>query len=61
MTIILYDGKIPVMTDLTKTELLEMLLKLLHADRDLKFLLSLSEEDLTTLLAILRERIENMK
>jgi hypothetical protein len=49
------------MNDLTKTELLEMLLKLLHSDRDLKFLLSLSEEDLTTLLVVLRERIENMK
>jgi hypothetical protein len=49
------------MNDLTKTELLEKLLKLLHAERDLKFLLSLSEEDLTTLLIVLRERIENMK
>ena len=48
------------MNDPTKTKLLEMLLKLLHTDRDLKFLLSLSEEDLTTLLVIVRERIENM-
>ena len=49
------------MNDLTKTELLEKLLKLLHTDRDLKFLLSHSEEDLTTLLVTVRERIENMK
>jgi len=48
------------MNDLTKTELLEMFLKLLHTDRDLKFLLLLSEEDLTTLLVTARERIENM-
>jgi hypothetical protein len=49
------------MSDLTKTELLEMLLKLLQADRDLNFLLSLEEGDLTTLLISLRERIENIK
>jgi len=49
------------MNDLTKIELLEILLKLLHTDRDLKFLLSLSAEDLTTLLVVLREKIENMK
>ncbi|HUU41236.1 MAG TPA: hypothetical protein VMW42_09855 [Desulfatiglandales bacterium] len=48
------------MNDPTKTELLKKLLKLLHTDRDLKFLLSLSEEDLTTLLVTARERIENM-
>ena len=46
--------------NLTKTELLE-LLELLHTDRDLKLLLLLPEEDLTTLLVVLRERIENMK
>ena len=49
------------MTDLTKTELLEKLLKLLQTDRDLNFLLSMGEDDLTTLLVALRERIENMK
>ena len=48
------------MNDPTKIELLEKLLKVLHTDRDLKFLLSLSEEDLTTLLVTVRERIENM-
>ena len=32
------------MSDLKKTELLEKLLKVLHTNRDLKFLLSLSEE-----------------
>jgi hypothetical protein len=48
------------MNDLKKTELLEKLLKVLHTNRDLKFLLSLSEEDLTTLLVTVRERIENM-
>ena len=49
------------MSDLTKTELLEKLLKLLQTDRDLNFLLSMAEDDLTTLLVALRERIENMK
>ena len=49
------------MGDLTKTELLELLLKLLKTDRDLSFLLSLDEKDLTTLLVALRERIEHMK
>ena len=49
------------MSDLTKTELLEKLLKLLQTDRDLNFLLSMREDDLTTLLVALRERIENMK
>ena len=49
------------MNDLTKKELLEKLLKLLQTDRDLNFLLSLDEKDLTTLLVVLRERIENMK
>ena len=49
------------MNDLTKSEILEKLLKLLQTDRDMSFLLSLSEEDLTALLVVLRERIENMK
>ena len=49
------------MSDLTKTELLEKLLKLLQTDRDLNFLLSLENDDLTTLLIALRERIENTK
>ena len=49
------------MNDLTKTELLEKLLKLVQTDRDLNFLLSLEEKDLTTLLIALRERIENQK
>ena len=49
------------MKDMTKTELLEKLLKVLQTDRDMKFLLSLDEDDLTTLLIALRERIENWK
>jgi hypothetical protein len=49
------------MGDLTKKELLEMLLKLLETNRDMNFLLSLEEKDLTTLLIALRERIEHMK
>ena len=49
------------MSDLTKDELLGKILKLLQSDRDLNFLLSLKEDDLTTLLIALRERIENMK
>jgi hypothetical protein len=49
------------MGDLTKQELMEKLLKLLQTDRDMNFLLSLDEEDLKTLLVVLRERMENMK
>jgi hypothetical protein len=49
------------MNDLTKTELLERLLKLLETDRDMNFLLSLDGKDLTTLLVALRERVENKK
>jgi len=49
------------MCDLTKPELLEMLLKLMQTDRDMDFLLSLDEKDLTMLLVVLRERIEHMK
>lgn len=49
------------MNDLTKNEILEKLLKLMQTGRDMNFLLSLSENDLTTLLVVLRERIENKK
>ena len=42
------------MGDLTKSKLLELLLKLLKTDRDMNFLLSLEEKDLTTLLVALR-------
>jgi hypothetical protein len=49
------------MSDLTKPELMEKILKLVQTDRDLSFLLSLTEKDLTTLLVALRERIENRK
>jgi hypothetical protein len=49
------------MNDLTKTEFLEKLLKLMQTDRDMNFLLSLNENDLKTLLVVLRERIENKK
>lgn len=47
------------MADLTKADLLGLLLKLLQTGRDMNFLLSLDEKDLTTLLVALRERIEN--
>ena len=47
------------MNELTKKELLEKLMKLVQTDRDLNFLLTLDEKDLTTLLVALRERIEN--
>ena len=47
------------MNDLTKTEILEKLLKLIQTDRNMNFLLSLDENDLKTLLVVLRERIEN--
>ena len=49
------------MNDLTKAELLEKILKLLKTDRDLNLLLSLNEDDLTTLLIALRVRSENIK
>jgi len=49
------------MGDLTKNDLLEMLRKILQTDRDMNFLLSLDDKDLTTLLVVVRERIENMK
>ena len=49
------------MAELTKLELMEKILKLVQTDRDLNFLLSLEEKDLTTLLIALRERIENQK
>jgi hypothetical protein len=49
------------MGDLTKNELLEMILKIMQSNRDLSFLQSLDEKDLTTLLIALRERIEHMK
>jgi hypothetical protein len=43
------------MNDPTKIELLEKLLKVLPTDRGMKFLLSLSDEDLKTLLVTVRE------
>lgn len=46
------------MSEMTKNELLEKLLKLLQADRDMTFLHSLEKKDLTTLLVVIRERIE---
>jgi hypothetical protein len=49
------------MSDLTKPKLMEKILKLVQTDRDLSFLLSLEEKDLTELLIALRERIENKK
>jgi len=49
------------MGGLTKIEIMEKLLKLLQTDRDMKFLLTLEEKDLTTLLVALRERLENLK
>jgi len=49
------------MGDLTKSELLELLLRLLQTDRDMRFLMSLEKKDLTTLLVALGERIEHMK
>jgi len=49
------------MGDLTKPEIMEKLLKLLQTDRDMNFLLSLEEKELTTLLIALRERIEHKK
>ena len=49
------------MADLTKPELMEKILKLVQTSRDLNFLMSLEEKDLTELLIAFRERIENQK
>jgi hypothetical protein len=49
------------MTKLTKDDIMEKVLKLLQTDRDMSFLLSLDEKDLTTLLIVLRERMEPLK
>lgn len=49
------------MCDLTKTEILGKILKLMQTDRNMNFLLLLDENDLKTLLVALRERIELMK
>jgi len=49
------------LSDRTKAELLKIILKLLQTDRDLNFLLSMENDDLTALLIALRERIENWK
>lgn len=49
------------MGDLTKTEIMEKLLKMLQTDRDMNFLLSLDEEDLKTLLVVVREKMANKK
>jgi hypothetical protein len=40
---------------------LEKLLKLMHTDWNMNFMLPLAEKDLTTLLVVARERIENIK
>jgi hypothetical protein len=49
------------MGTLTKQDLLEKLMKLVQTDRDLSFLTSLDQNNLTELLIALRERIENSK
>jgi len=49
------------MADLTKAEILGKLLKLLQTNRDLNFLMSLNENDLTELLIAVRERIEGAR
>jgi len=49
------------MTKLTKNDIMEKVLKLLQTDRNMDFLLSLEEQDLTTLLVALRERLEPLK
>jgi len=49
------------MNDLTKTELLGKILRLLQTDMDMNFLLLLDENNLKTLLVALRERIEQIK
>ncbi len=49
------------MADLTKTEILGKLLKLLQTNRDLSFLMSLHENELTELLIAVRERTEDTR
>jgi hypothetical protein len=58
---IIYEYRQERMNNLTKTEIMEKLLKLLQTDRDMDFLLALDEKDLTTLLIALRERMEPLK
>jgi hypothetical protein len=43
---------------MTKTELLAIITRLLEADEDLSFLLQLDEKDLILLTAYIRERVE---
>ena len=43
---------------MTKEQLLEKIKELLKADHDLEFLLSLKMEDLVTLIACVRDRID---
>jgi len=47
--------------DLTRTELPGKLVKLMQTDRDMNFLSSLNEKDLTMLMVAISERIEHMK
>ncbi len=49
------------MADLTKAEILGKLLKLLQTNRDLNFLMSLHENELTELLIAVRERTEGAR
>jgi len=45
---------------MTNEQLLEKIKALLKADHDLKFLLSLKKEDLETLIACVRDRIDQL-
>jgi uncharacterized protein YjgD (DUF1641 family) len=44
--------------DMTKEELLEIIRKLLKTNTDLNFLLKLDSEELRTLVACIRDRVE---
>ena len=45
---------------MTQEELLEIIKKLLKTDRDLEFLLRLDNEELRTLVACIRDRVDNL-
>ena len=46
---------------MTKDELIEIAIELLEAEKDLRFLSELKKEELETLVACIRERVDNLR
>jgi hypothetical protein len=46
---------------MTKDELIEKVIELLGAENDLRFLSELKKEELETLVACIRERVDNLR